>query len=252
MSPLRIAIVDDSPFACRLLASFLEEEEGLAYVGSAHPPEAALKLIAATKPNLLTLGVEMPGGGGLTLLEEVMRTNPLPVILVTGASRRAAETTHAAIQRGAIDFVLKYAPNGNVDPDDFQRELIDKVRGAGLRVVPPLRRREEQPTVEITPDRREAFPLLMSRSALLPSTERRDYGSSPRPLPETERSRSSMPRGVNATATTERPAPRLVVIGSSTGGPLTLFEVAPFGFFPKGVLETSPGQASECERRPGK
>ena len=101
MSPLRIAIVDDSPFACRLLASFLEEEEGLVYVGSAHTPEAALKLIAATKPNLLTLGVEMPGGGGLSLLEEVMRTNPLPVILVTGASRRAAETTHAAIQRGA-------------------------------------------------------------------------------------------------------------------------------------------------------
>ncbi len=30
------------------------------------------------------------------------------------------------------------------------------------------------------------------------------------------------------------------------------FEVAPFGHFPEGVLEISPGQASECERRPGK
>ena len=222
MSPLRIAIVDDSPFACRLLASFLEQEEGLVYVGSAHTPEAALKLIAATKPNLMTLGVEMPGGGGLTLLDEVMRTNPLPVILVTGASRRAAETTHAAIRRGAIDFVLKYAPNGNVDPDDFQRELIDKVRGAGSRVVPPLRRREEQPAVEITSDCRAAFTSFVSRTALLPSAERRDYGSALRPLPQSGRSRIDSPMDLGATTATERPATRLVVIGSSTGGPLAL------------------------------
>ena len=167
MSPLRIAIVDDSPFACRLLASFLEAEEGLVYVGSAHTPEAALKLIAATKPNLMTLGVELPGGGGLTLLDEVMRTNPLPVILVTGASRRAAETTHAAIQRGAIDFVLKYAPTGNVNPDDFQRELIDKVRGAGSRTHSSCGRLEhvEQVASRSTPANPQT---LVSRAASAP------------------------------------------------------------------------------------
>ena len=30
------------------------------------------------------------------------------------------------------------------------------------------------------------------------------------------------------------------------------FEVAQFCLFPEGDLEISPGQASECERRPGK
>ena len=59
MTLLRIAIVDDSPFACQLLASFLESDPGLVFAGAAHNPTSALELIAKTKPDLVTLGAEI-------------------------------------------------------------------------------------------------------------------------------------------------------------------------------------------------
>jgi DNA-binding NarL/FixJ family response regulator len=107
--PIRVAIVDDSPFTCGLLAEYLADKPGVKVIGSAHNGASAIELVKTQRPDVLTLDVEMPDADGVSVLRRLMRESPLPVVMVSGLSRRAAEITHTAITEGAVDFVLKYS-----------------------------------------------------------------------------------------------------------------------------------------------
>jgi two-component system chemotaxis response regulator CheB len=68
------------------------------------------------RPDALTLDLEMPEMDGLEALARIMRECPTPVVAVSGVSGRAATRTLQALDLGAVDFVLKYAPGANVRP----------------------------------------------------------------------------------------------------------------------------------------
>ncbi len=129
--PVRVAIVDDSPFTCGLLAEYLAEVPDVKVIGSAHSGAAALELVKTKRPDVLTLDVEMPDADGVTVLRQLMREWPLPVVMVSGLSRRAAEITHTAISEGAVDFVLKYSAGSNLDTATFARDFAIRIREAG-------------------------------------------------------------------------------------------------------------------------
>lgn len=127
---IRVGIADDSPFTCRLLASHLESSGLCTVVGVAHDTDSAFALANDTRPDVLTLDLEMPGNQGLGLLRRLMAECPLPIVIVSGVSRRAAATTLQALDLGAVDFVLKYTPGVRSNPDALRREIIAKVTAA--------------------------------------------------------------------------------------------------------------------------
>lgn len=125
---IRVAIADDSPFTCRLVAGYLEQEGDCQVIGMAHDVPLTLDLVRKTKPDVLTLDLEMPGGSGLELLRQVVAELQLPVVVISGVTRRAAATTLRALELGAVDFVLKYTPGARVRPDFLRREIVSKVK----------------------------------------------------------------------------------------------------------------------------
>jgi two-component system, chemotaxis family, protein-glutamate methylesterase/glutaminase len=138
-SKTRVLIADDSPFVCRLLTSYLQSAPDFEVVGTAFDGRQAVEQVKALRPDAVTLDLEMPEMDGLEALACVMRECPTPVVAVSGVSGRAATRTLQALDLGAVDFVLKYAPGVNIRPADLCREILSKVRAASrIRVVRSL------------------------------------------------------------------------------------------------------------------
>ena len=142
---IRVAIADDSPFTCNLLASYIEAGGDCTVVGIAHDARATLELIRTHAPDVLTLDLQMPGGDGLELLKTLAEGPAVSVVVISGVTRMAAATTLRALELGAVDFILKYTPGAPVSRASLRREIVTKVKIAAAahpahrlaRALPP-------------------------------------------------------------------------------------------------------------------
>lgn len=125
---IKVAIADDSPFTCNLLASYLEAGGECRVVGMAHDADATLDLIRTASPDVLTLDLQMPGTDGLELLRQLSDTPSVSVVVISGVTRLAAATTLRALELGAVDFILKYTPGAPVSRASLRREIVSKVK----------------------------------------------------------------------------------------------------------------------------
>ncbi len=185
---ISVAIADDSPFTCQLLASYVEDGGECRVVGIAHDTASALELVRHAAPDVLTLDLQMPGGDGLDLLRQLAGEPPVSVVVISGVTRSAAATTLKALELGAVDFILKYSPAAPVSRASLRREIIAKVKAAA----------------EAHPSRRPA----VSASAAMPAVHAV-------PAPARASHRAIAPPDPNG----------VVIIGASTGGPTAVTEL---------------------------
>ena len=180
---VRVLVIDDSAFNRRTIVKMLESLPGVEVVGYACDGEEGLRKVIDLHPDLITLDLEMPRMDGFTLLRIVMQKQPTPIIVVS--SRSDDEDVFKALELGAVEFVPK--PSSKVSPIlmDIRDELLTKVRevtSANLKNV-------------------------MARSSATGRLSDRTPKPSPRLTAFTEAVRTDF---------------RMVVIGSSTGGPPAL------------------------------
>mgnify|MGYP000553606102 CR=1 FL=1 len=123
----RVVVVDDSPFMRGLICDLLADA-GVAVVGEAGDGAEALSVVAETRPDVVTMDVEMPGMGGLEAVERLMAETPTPVLMLSAHTDEGAAVTFEALDRGAVDFFAK--PGGEVSTG-VSREadrLVEAVR----------------------------------------------------------------------------------------------------------------------------
>src|SRR5436190_1655867 len=87
----RVLVVDDSAAMRALFCDILEQTKNILVVGTATSAADAREKIAGLRPNVLTLDVEMPGMSGIEFLEEIMATNPMPVVMLSSLTQSGAE-----------------------------------------------------------------------------------------------------------------------------------------------------------------
>ncbi|AKF08564.1 chemotaxis-specific protein-glutamate methyltransferase CheB [Sandaracinus amylolyticus] len=185
---LRVLVVDDSAFNRRTIGDLLAAIPGVDVVGKAADGEEALRLVLQLRPDLVTLDLEMPKMDGFTFLRLVMARQPTPILVVSG--RGAKADVFKALELGALDFIVKPSPTVSTELGTIRRELEEKV--AMVRMLKPLDHGAIQP-----PARNDTATQLIR-----------------------------LPRADGARPAPEDPTPRrVVVIGSSTGGPPALVEV---------------------------
>lgn len=126
----RILIVDDSTLTRRMLADMLSSEPGFQVIGFAADGEEAVMAARELRPDVITLDVEMPRRDGLSALNEIMRENPTPVIMVSSLTKQGAEATLSALEAGALDFVTKPADGSFAVLKQVKDELILKIKSA--------------------------------------------------------------------------------------------------------------------------
>lgn len=129
MKKIRVLVVDDSALMRKLIPQMLAGDESIEVAGTAMDGTFCLKKIEELKPNVVTLDLEMPGMNGIDTLKEIMRRQPVPVIVFSSHSTEGATVTMKALGLGAFDFVPK-PKDPSAHMADVARELIVKIKAA--------------------------------------------------------------------------------------------------------------------------
>lgn len=127
---IRVLVVDDSTFMRHALVSMLEQDPEIKVVDTARDGQDALDKASRLDIDVITLDVEMPRLDGLETLKQIMKTNPLPVLMVSSLTESGAVSTLKALEYGAQDFIPKTQSN---DRDAFGEDLRRKVKAIARR-----------------------------------------------------------------------------------------------------------------------
>ena len=128
MEKLKVLIVDDSAIVRKIFSEVLSREPDLEVVGTAPDPYVARDKIVQTRPDVITLDVEMPRMDGLTFLKKIMHYHPLPVIIVSSLTPRGGKMAMQALELGAVEVLAK--PGSAFSVGDLGVELAEKTRAA--------------------------------------------------------------------------------------------------------------------------
>ena len=132
---IRVLVVDDSALMRQFISDILRTDPRIEVAGTARDGRDALAQIKAVKPDIVTMDVEMPNMDGLKALEEIMKTNPMPVIMLSTMTQDGADTTLKALALGCVDFIGKPSGSISLNIKDIGREIIDKVIAASTAKV---------------------------------------------------------------------------------------------------------------------
>src|SRR3954469_21892783 len=126
--PLRVLVVDDHPIWRDGVARDLEAA-GLAVCGTAGDGAQALRIAAATRPDVVLLDLQLPDVSGVEVARRLVATAEAPRILVLSASGERQDVLDA-MTAGATGYLVKSAS---------VTELVDGVRrvAAGDAVFTP-------------------------------------------------------------------------------------------------------------------
>ncbi|MFS0874613.1 protein-glutamate methylesterase/protein-glutamine glutaminase [Solibacillus isronensis] len=201
----KLLVVDDSAFMRKLISDFFSDHRHIEVIGSARNGKDAIKKIEQLKPDVVTMDVEMPEMNGMEALKEIMQKYPLPVIMLSSTTKRGAENTLMAMEYGAVDFVAKPSGSISLDLHKIKDELVRKVEEASKVTVSKLKKPFRKSTVTNQAIRHPFNNQESKVKSLLKPTVNIDI-----PIKKTEWSKTSK---------------KIILIGTSTGGPRALQEV---------------------------
>jgi len=151
---IRVLVVDDSAIAREALAGELEDDEEMRVVGTAADGDEAIAAVAELRPDVVTMDIQMPGGGGLLAIEQIMARTPVPIVVVSARARHDQTLSFEAVSRGALEVAVK--PAG---PSDAAALRAAVRRVAGIPVIPHVRALRTQ-RIPLPPPAPPAVPTL--------------------------------------------------------------------------------------------
>ena len=129
----RVAIVDDHAMVRQALASVLGDDDSLEIVAQGEDTAQAVRIVRQQDVEVLVLDYNMPGGGALPVLEEIVRTGSEVRVLVLTVNESPQYATRV-IEAGAQGFLVK---------SSAVEELLDAiaaVRRGEVYITPKLSR----------------------------------------------------------------------------------------------------------------
>ncbi len=125
---IKVLIVDDSAVIRKILQQQLNQQYGIEVVGTAPNTYIALNKVASLKPDVLTLDIEMPRMDGITFLKELMKKNPMPVIVLSSVTPKGSKNAIESLEAGAMEVICKPGAADNIA--DIGKLLGEKIRMA--------------------------------------------------------------------------------------------------------------------------
>jgi two-component system, chemotaxis family, protein-glutamate methylesterase/glutaminase len=100
----RVLVCEDSPTFATGLRRALEFDRRFEVVGIHATAEAMIAAIPQARPDVLTVDVELPALGGISAIEEIMSSTPLPILVLSSHVERDGAL---ALSAGALDAIAK-------------------------------------------------------------------------------------------------------------------------------------------------
>src|SRR3977135_697117 len=192
--PLRVMVVDDSGVIRGLISRWIAAEPDMVVAASLRTGLDAVNQIERVNPDVAVLDIEMPELDGISALPLLLaKKRNLIIIMASTLTRRNAEISFKALSLGAADYIPK--PESTREPaaaETFRHDLIQKIRHLGAKV---RRAAPASPCPPLAPALgRPREPLPRPAPVAQPPLTRRAFST----------------------------PPRVLLIGSSTGGPQAL------------------------------
>jgi two-component system chemotaxis response regulator CheB len=191
-------VVDDSVVIRGMISRWISEQPDMVVAASLRTGLDAVNQVERIDPDVAVLDIEMPELDGISALPRLLaKKRNLIIIMASTLTLRNAEISLKALSLGASDYIPKpESTREHATVETFHHDLIQKIRTLGAKV-------------------RRAAPA-QSGLALASSPER-VREPSVRPAAVAQHQLQLRPFSVQA--------PRVLVIGSSTGGPQALMAV---------------------------
>lgn len=227
MAPYRVLVVDDSAFMRKIICDLIEQDKQFTVAATAKTGAEALLALQQHKPDVITMDLEMPEMNGLEALQQIMKTRPTPVIMLSGISEDGTRETIKALQLGAFDFIRK--PSTTVSAQEVGHSLLEKMTAAVLTA--------SKPSSPVRPPDKSVEPPEKARGVkpARPVPASRTPKQGDKIAPRGQQSRPSVPEPVPAKAPMKPPArpavsfvgefSDIVAVGTSTGGPRALHQL---------------------------
>jgi len=186
-------IVDDSVVIRGLISRWIEAEPDMVVAASLRTGLDAVNQVERIKPDIALLDIEMPVLDGIAALPQLLaKKRDLIVIMASTLTRRNAEISFKALSLGAADYIPKPETTREASGADvFRHDLLQKIRYLGGKVRRKVSATSAAAPAIVREPVAPAAPSVASQAALV----KRSFGPT---------------------------APRVLLIGSSTGGPQAL------------------------------
>ncbi|WP_234447630.1 protein-glutamate methylesterase/protein-glutamine glutaminase [Viridibacillus soli] len=195
----------------KLISDFFTDNTKVQVVGTARNGNDALRKIKILKPDVVTMDIEMPEMNGLEALKKIMAESPVPVVMLSSMTERGANSTLDAMANGAVDFIAKPSGTISLDLHKVKEDLVFKVEQAANVQVSKLRNSSVKPSTAPTS---------------IVTGQQSDTRFSTRRIPRIQRQERNTEMAVtNVKSEWSAQSKKMVLIGTSTGGPRALQEV---------------------------
>ena len=219
--PIRVMVVDDAIVVRGQIARWIEAEPDMRVVASLRSGREAIEQVERSNPDVVVLDVDMPDIDGITALPRLLeKKRDLVVLMASTLTRRNAEVSLRALSLGAADYIPKPQSHREfATSPEFRRELIDKVRALGAR-------RRQRAATRLYAATAPVGPARVARRADEPGPRVAAPSIAPSGASLAPSAASLAASGVEPAKIALRPfpvmPPRVLLIGSSTGGPQAL------------------------------
>lgn len=103
---IQIVVVDDHPLFRDGVVNTLQAEADFQVVAEGTTAADAVRLAAEHLPDLLLLDINIPGGGGLSVVPKIAASNPATKIVMLTASEEEDDVV-SALKAGARAYIVK-------------------------------------------------------------------------------------------------------------------------------------------------
>ena len=195
---INVMLVDDSAVIRGALTRLLESSSNIKVTKSIANGSIAVDAAKLEKPDIVILDIEMPVMDGLTALPKILEASPQSkVIMFSSLTEKGATVTLKAFRLGAVECIVKPSSAQEVgEGSPFQKQLISLIQS----LVPAKAAPNTNTSVSPSPS---PTTTLTTKPTSLLSGHFTLYND------------GMSYKGI----------PRIIAIGSSTGGPQALFNV---------------------------
>ncbi|MHA1988014.1 MAG: protein-glutamate methylesterase/protein-glutamine glutaminase [Promethearchaeota archaeon] len=195
---IKVLLAEDSAFQRKIVTEMLLSHREITNVDIARNGREAIEKIEKLNPDVLILDLIMPEVDGLTAFKFLSEHYPIPTIFFSGTSPENLDDSVQALLLGALDFIVKPSGLWKEELPKVQEKLISSVLYAAK-----IKKKYEK--------RNDLIKKSISKQSVLELGGKSEFKqpTKSKPLPPPKILRSKL-------------GAKLIVIGTSTGGPRTL------------------------------
>ncbi len=206
---VRVLVVDDSAFFRQRISEILSKNSNIEVIGTAKDGLDAIEKNSSLKPDVITMDVEMPKLNGIDAVRHIMRECPTQVLMVSSLTHEGAQITLQAMEAGAVDYLTKDMRAWMTKSDSLNEDLIGRIIALGRSKYFVKSSFLSAPRKSHNEGRESTSRVFKLDSGGDAATAVNESAAI-----KLRNTRPSVPRGC-----------KLIIIGSSTGGPAALQEI---------------------------